>query len=263
MSERRKKPTAAQQRAWIDYNFKFLIENIQDLPFVLGLDFSLTSTGYVVLDSKTGEMVRHGTVQTGTKDGTVLERLGKIRAEFEDIVNGLQMSILGYEMVSVGTNLQAMAKLAMVQSQMYGVLANTNEVPPYVISIAATSLKKAALGSGKGDKNLMLKAVYKNWKQDFQSDDEADAYVAARVAFELTKIAKFYQELRKDVADEDMNAFLISLEKSRHEGMNQMIEEAGISQALYEVALGLMKSQTQAKENDYGFYQAARKEILG
>ena len=42
-------------------------------------------------------------------------------------------------------------------------------------------LKKYATGKGNCEKNLILLSVYKNFGQEFKSDDIADAYVLAHM----------------------------------------------------------------------------------
>jgi Holliday junction resolvasome RuvABC endonuclease subunit len=50
----------------------------------------------------------------------------------------------------------------------------------YVL-VAPTTLKKFILGKGKGDKSLILREVYKTYRLDAGTDDEADACVLAHI----------------------------------------------------------------------------------
>ena len=54
--------------------------------------------------------------------------------------------------------------------------------PNYGIFVASpNTLKKFATGAGKGKKSLIIKAVYKKWDFDTDSDDVADAFVLAKM----------------------------------------------------------------------------------
>jgi len=48
------------------------------------------------------------------------------------------------------------------------------------IDVSPLQLKKFALGKGSGDKNLILKEVYKRWGYDTDNDNLADAFVLAK-----------------------------------------------------------------------------------
>lgn len=52
-----------------------------------------------------------------------------------------------------------------------------------IIIVGPGTWKKVVLGKGNFKKGLILKEVYKKWKLDFTSDDEADAYCLARYGF--------------------------------------------------------------------------------
>lgn len=54
--------------------------------------------------------------------------------------------------------------------------------PNYNIFVCSpNTLKKFVTGAGKGKKSLILKAVYKKWDFDTDSDDLADAFVLAKI----------------------------------------------------------------------------------
>jgi Holliday junction resolvasome RuvABC endonuclease subunit len=257
----RKKMTAAQKRRWIDYNFELFEERYRQHPYIIGMDFSLSSTGYVVLDSKTGALVEQGEIKTSTTDGTLRERLFKIYEDFSSLLEKYPASVISYEMISVFSNPTSAIRLAMVLGLMYLCVSKQFEEPPYIISAATTSLKKAATGNGRSDKNLILKAVFKNWNVDLNSDDVADAYVAARLAYEAHKVKGLYQRAR-DESGKDLDAFLLDVGKGRVEGMADMLKAEGVSPHMYEVVISLMGSKNQAQENDYEFYKETWEEIL-
>lgn len=258
-----KKPKAMAEREWIDYNFRLfeaIVSKKEDSPYILAADFSISSTGYAVLDLE-GKLIASGEVKTTTQDGTLQQRLWKIFQEFEKIVAQYPCRIFSYEMISVFSNPSSATKLSMVLCEMYNALSSNSEFPPYLISTATTSMKKAATGSGSSDKNLILKAVLRTWGEDFDSDDVADAYVAARIALDTIKMKQIYDDL-KAKSEDKMEKFLIDFEKGRVKGLTEMLDAAHISKHRFEVIISLMKGGGQAKENDYAFYRSSRKEIL-
>jgi len=56
---------------------------------------------------------------------------------------------------------------------------------PYVL-VAPTTLKKFVTGSGKGEKNMMLLAVYKRWQHNPANDNESDAIGLMYIGLGLT-----------------------------------------------------------------------------
>lgn len=257
----KKKLTAQQTRRWIDYNFRLFDKMNKANPYIIGFDFSLTSTGYVVISSKTGELVDKGTIKTATTDGTLRERLFKISKEFQSLIKKYPASVIGYEMISVFSNPQSALKLMMVLGLMYTCVSGQKGSPPYILSLAATSLKKAATGNGMSDKNLILKAVYMKWGIDLDSDDIADAFIVSKVAFEAGKVLEIYSKLR-DSSGKDLDAFLLDISKGRVDGLMEELDKANISAPMYEVVVSLMTSDNSARENDYEFYNTARQEIV-
>jgi Holliday junction resolvasome RuvABC endonuclease subunit len=256
-----RKLRAPQKRLWIDYNFELFDERYKKNPYIIGMDFSLTSTGYVVLDSSTGTLVKSGVFKTAVADGTLRERLFKIFEQFQELFKAYPCSVVSYEMISVFSNPTSSIRLAMVLGLMYNCVSTLIEESPYIISLATTSLKKAATASGKSDKNLIIKSVYQQWGADFNSDDVADAYVAARVAFEANKIKELYFHFREKT-EKELGPFLIDVEKGRFKSLNDELEKLGITRHMYEVVVSLMGSKTQAQENDYEYYQTKLKEIV-
>lgn len=256
------KSKAAKVREWIHHNFTLLDDTVKKLKgrkYILGMDFSITSTGYVVLDLD-GNLVESGEVKTSVDDGTIQQRLWKISEEFTKIVKKYPCVIFSYEMISVFTNPQSAVKLAMVLAQAYNSLADNLNTYPYVVSLATTSLKKAATGNGRADKNLILKAVLKNWGEDFESDDVADAYVAGRVALDIIAAKEIYFKLHKKYG-EDLDQFLRDLKKFRHDELQPLLEEYSMTIERFEVVISLMEGHKQTRENDYGFYQEKREEV--
>lgn len=257
------KAKAVAEREWIDYNFQLLesiVSNKKGSPCILAADFSVSSTGYAVIDMD-GKLLDSGEIKTSTQDGTLQQRLWKIFKGFEEVVKKHPCCIFSYEMISVFSNPSSAIKLSMVLAEMYNALSSNSPEPPYIVSVATTSMKKAATGNGMSDKNLILKSVLRTWGVDFDSDDIADAYVAARIALDLVEVKKIYDSL-KVASEVNLDKFLIDFEKGRVAGLQEKLEESGITKHRFEVIVSLMKGGGQAKENDYAFYKESRKTIL-
>ena len=65
--------------------------------------------------------------------------------------------------------------------------------------VAPSSLKKFVIGSGKGEKNLMLLHVFKKWGIEAVNDDEADAVALARVGVALVNPDAAKHKYEKEV----------------------------------------------------------------
>jgi Holliday junction resolvasome RuvABC endonuclease subunit len=225
---------------------------------IIGADFSFSSTGIVVLDVD-GNLIHSETVNTKTSDGTKVERLSIIRKRFLKLIEQFSpMQFFSFEKISVMSN-HSVVDISMSAGQMLANLPEEN--PPIVISLAATAIKKAAIGSGSGGKELVLKGVLKQWGEDFNNNDIGDAFVVARVSADLVKMLNIYKALKKEHG-EDIHKFLIDLEKMRIDGFSDMLQEAKIAKPVAAVILSMMGGNGFAKENNYDHYRAVNEELF-
>jgi Holliday junction resolvasome RuvABC endonuclease subunit len=264
MNKEQKKPLtvnkSAVERAWIDRNFKLFDKSLKRKGerYIIGVDFSLRSTGFVVLD-KEGSLVFQKDVKTNIKEGTRYDNLAKLRVEFDKLHKKFSPCfIFSYEMISVMTN-HTVIPVSMSASQMLFRLAGDKK--PYIISISTTSLKKGVLGDGRGDKSKVKETVKNRWGDEPISGDCADAYVAARMAFEMTRLSSIYFKFRPE-DETKLDKFILDFEKLRVPGLMSELESIGIDSKLAEALISLMSGKNQAKENDYDFYQKEREKIL-
>lgn len=146
-------------------------------PRVAGLDLSLTSTGFVVLDAVTGETVDQKAIKP---KGGGRERFPWLR----DVILGLLDSVQPVAKVAVegyayGMRGQAVYQLAGLGEIVRLTLAENGfdvvEVPP-------ASLKQFVTGKGNAKKEHMILEVYKRWGVECKTSDEADAYGLAQMA---------------------------------------------------------------------------------
>ena len=77
-----------------------------------------------------------------------------------------------------------------------------------ILEVAPLQLKKWILGQVHGEKNLILKNVYKRYKYDAPNDDEADALVLADIGSHLVRLTS------KDSLESSSNEYLKEYMKS-------------------------------------------------
>lgn len=157
---------------------------------IVGIDPSLTHTGWVIMED--GLVLGSGVIKSKSQGDTYLAEVERI----VKIVNMIFMKITFYcndkerkpdlvvieGLAFMARNSTALVQLAGLSYQIRIQLAHL-EIP-FVI-IAPTSLKKFITGSGRGDKNLMLMNVYKNYGFEASDDNECDAYSLAVVGSAL------------------------------------------------------------------------------
>lgn len=153
-------------------------------PFFLGLDLSLTSTGVVVLDAN-AKLVVAMSIKVKTRGA---ERLSDIEAQVKQIIrnsNPKYACIEGYSMGFGGKqNTGRIADLGELGGVIRLLLYKFNI--PYSTPVPL-QVKKYATGKGQGEKSQIMMAVFKQWGFEAKDDDQADAYVLARIARALRK----------------------------------------------------------------------------
>lgn len=143
----------------------------------LGLDLSLTATGIVLLGTD-GQLLQHRTVRTepGQPAG---RRLALIVDEVVDSWRRWQPALVAAEQQAMHAKFAASAIGEVHGAVKYGLAKAGLPVPLYV---AATTLKKYATGRGNGEKSDVKMAILEKWKERMTQNDQADAYVLARIA---------------------------------------------------------------------------------
>lgn len=142
----------------------------------IGIDHSLSATAIAAIDGETGKFLK-GIVCKAAMDGPA--RLVKIRAQAELFINQFKaVALVGIENYAFGSKWgrEALGELG-------GVLrVKLYEMGLEYVEIAPTQLKQFATGKGTAQKDHVLMAVYKKWGLEFETNDEADAFVAAQMA---------------------------------------------------------------------------------
>lgn len=137
---------------------------------VLGLDLSLTATGWALVWDGSPKW---GVIKSRNRS---VKRLSEIRNAVLDIINQTQPSLAVIEGYSYGSS-QGMAGLAELGGVIRLLLLDMGI--PFIVVAPATN-KKFATGKGNAEKDLMLKRVFQHWAADMSNNNEADAFALAQ-----------------------------------------------------------------------------------
>lgn len=171
---------------------------------LLGLDLSLTGTGY----SLWGSQYNHDEGLINTDKMIGLARINHILNEIIyliDIEHKTSSELLVVmEDFSFGSKGSALFQIAglgyLIRHWLWKENIDFILVPP-------TVLKKFVTGVGNSDKNVMLKEIYKRWAADINDDNIGDAYGLARLGKALlewdTDLVGFQKEALKQLNKED------------------------------------------------------------
>jgi crossover junction endodeoxyribonuclease RuvC len=145
----------------------------------VGLDVS-TDTGIVVL-SPEGKVITAVEMSVGDlkKGASLQDRIGRVKklyksmSEFLEPVSPALVVIEAYGFARY--NAQIAVELGTV------VRLSCLELGLPFLEVSPLTLKKFAIGKGKGDKSLVRLAAFKKWKFEHDSDNVVDAYVLAQL----------------------------------------------------------------------------------
>lgn len=152
----------------------------------IGIDPSLTSTGVVVLRDEEVLMCETLPNQPSLY---LVERVAKILHRVEQVVKlnykryPKESIVIALEGFSYGSKGRSVFDIGYLGWRIRELLINMESsfkikwllVPP-------SNLKKYASGKGNCKKEIVIMNVFKRWNQEFEDNNQADAYVLARVA---------------------------------------------------------------------------------
>jgi crossover junction endodeoxyribonuclease RuvC len=146
-----------------------------------GLDMSLASTGFSKIDSSGFKIetiktksLKHGDFPNDIEriDHIVGECMSRIESPslvcVEDFFVPMNKAQFGSAIKLIG--LGTMMRKALYDAKM-----------PFVV-ISPSQIKKFATGKGNCQKNMVLRDVYKKWNVEAKDDNQADAFVLAKIA---------------------------------------------------------------------------------
>jgi Holliday junction resolvasome RuvABC endonuclease subunit len=153
-----------------------------------GIDLSLTATGLATLDGE-GQIVTStlfpGKLSGRARRDWIADRLFHF-ADSQFCIEGLAYS---------RNDPSAQERAAL----WYRVVDDFDREGCKVIVCGPTALKKFVTGSGKGEKEMMIREVYRRWKVEAKNNNEADAagllQVGRAVIGELTDLTTAQREV--------------------------------------------------------------------
>ena len=147
----------------------------------VGLDLSLTHTGYAIVGDD-GTVLSSGVIKSKPSGDKPIDETRRIVQIAEEAVQTIDkhcpanpdlVVLEGLAFMAQGTSLVQLAGLNYLTRIL---LAEFKW--PFII-VAPTSLKKFITGSGKGDKDMMMMSVFKNYGFESMDNNECDAYSLA------------------------------------------------------------------------------------
>ncbi len=142
---------------------------------IMGIDASLDGTGIAVIpDDPRKQLILNQRIES-KKSG--VSRLLEIEKEIEDIFDTIKPKIVCLEGYAFAKGYQAhqMGELGGVLRRMLYLKGAR------VIEVGPSQVKKFATGKGNTKKEMIILNVYKRWSQEFATNDEADAFVLAKI----------------------------------------------------------------------------------
>lgn len=144
----------------------------------------MTGTGWCYNANGDVEHFKHGVIDTTGMEGFnriqhILQQIHANTNIYDPIdlftAKTTLVVIEDFSFASKGASLFQIAGLGYIfRYELWQVGVNFLLVPPPV-------LKKFATGMGNADKNIILKEIYKRWKEDINDDNAGDAYVLTRI----------------------------------------------------------------------------------
>ena len=164
----------------------------------IGLDLSLVKTGVVIIQDD-GKVLYSGLVKSKPTGDKPIDETMRIKKIAEDVMEKIDeiipninpdiVAIEGMAFMAVGTSLVQLSGLNYLIRML---ISEFNW--PFVI-VAPTSLKKYITGSGKGEKDMVTMAVYKNYGFEAGDNNISDAFALAACAMAL--LGKPLKEITK------------------------------------------------------------------
>jgi crossover junction endodeoxyribonuclease RuvC len=143
---------------------------------ILGLDLSLTGTGYCIIEegAVSAGQAEYGIINTNNLHDS--ERMDFILEQVKArVTNDTFVVIEDFSFGSKGSGLSEIHGLGwIIRHYLWKNKIEFTLIPP-------TVLKKFATGKGNSDKNIILKEIYKLWNVDLYNDNEADAFVLSMI----------------------------------------------------------------------------------
>ena len=141
---------------------------------VLGLDPSLTGTGFSVIDND--KLLFSECYKPKNKTGP--KRLIEIGCKISEVIDAYKPELICLEGYSFGSRGRALFQIGELGGLIRVLLHKTGIK---WLEITPSQVKKFAAGVGNCGKDIIMQQVYKRWGMEFKTSDEADAFVLAKI----------------------------------------------------------------------------------
>jgi crossover junction endodeoxyribonuclease RuvC len=151
-------------------------------PVVIGLDLSLTATGYAGPDGT--KVIK----STGHKDDTLAQRADRLAGLCEHIfgaLDGWQADLVVIEAPSIGQARGSSGNVHDRSGLWWLIVGRLFETRTPVVEVPPGSLKKYVSGNGSLKKNAISMHVLKRFGVEIEDDNEADAFVLRAIGLDL------------------------------------------------------------------------------
>lgn len=144
---------------------------------ILALDLSLRQTGYAIIESN--EIVKSSVIKSPINLRGV-QRLDFILVKITELLENIEfITIEDYAYSAYGSMTNLAELCGVVKYFLYKIKK------PFLL-ISTTALKKFVIGKGNAPKAAMMPAIFKKYKIETKSTDEADAIGLAKLAYAVS-----------------------------------------------------------------------------
>lgn len=135
---------------------------------IIGLDLSLSSTGYSIINCK-GEILTYGVISTTTKDNDYI-RVYKIASRIKELIKEYEVDVAVLENSFFGKNPNTGLKLARLAGAVFYICIESNIE---IEMLAPTTTRKILLGDGKAKKESVAKFIQDSYINIGKYSDKA------------------------------------------------------------------------------------------
>ena len=167
----------------------------------LGLDLSLTGTGFVIV--RDGKIVSSKLIKSKKTGDLPMDELTRLIQIVRDIQTSLKATFID---IAVIENLAFGVRNATALTQLAGLNYFVRKMLTYecgyqipFVLVAPTSLKKFITGNGGSKKDVMLMEVYKRYGETLLDDNICDSFALAKVGECLLKEKEKLPEFQREV----------------------------------------------------------------
>lgn len=152
---------------------------------LLAIDQSLSNFAFCIFNLD-GDLIQQ---ENFKPEGVEGKRLKTIQDKLVATYNYYGIKHIAFEGYSYHSGSKNLTKLAELGGIIKCFCATVNKEP---IIFSPMSVKKYATGTGKAEKDLILKAVYKRWNFDTDDNNIADAFVIGQLALDIMHLRYYY-----------------------------------------------------------------------